>query len=101
MSHLRVAIEVANALASCTLLVAVIQQDALTGVRHDWFTRPISRGSLFAAKAIFIVVALTVPADLSLIVGWLVTGHSFAVSLSYGLQFSLNWVGPLLILAAL
>ncbi len=101
MSGLRTAIEVANGLACCTLLFAVIQQDALTGVRHDWFTRPISRGSLFAAKAIFIVVTLTVPADLSMIIGWLVTGHSLQESLAYGLQFSLNWVGPLLMLAAL
>lgn len=97
---LRVMIEIANGLACCTLLVAVIQQDALTGVRHDWFTRPVSRGSLLAAKAIFIVLAITVPADLSLLVGSLVSGHSFIEALSEGAEFSLNWIAPLLMLAA-
>lgn len=97
----RTLIEIANGLACCTLLVAVIQQDALTGVRHDWFTRPISRGSLFAAKAIFIVVAITVPADLSLIAGSLLSGHSLSEAFTEGAQFSLNWIAPLTMLAAI
>ena len=101
MSGLRTAVEIANGLACCTLLVAVIQQDALTGVRHDWLTRPISRGRLFAAKAIFIVGASTAPADLSLIAGSLLSGHPLSEALVEGTQFSLNWIGPLLILAAL
>ena len=101
MSGLRTAVEIANGLACCTLLVAVIQQDALTGVRHDWLTRPITRGRLFAAKAIFIIVAITVPADLSLVVGSLLSGHSLSEALVEGTEFSLNWIGPLLILAAL
>jgi hypothetical protein len=101
MPALRTTLEIANGLACCTLLVAVIQQDALTGVRHDWFTRPIPRGSLFAAKLIFIVVAITVPADLSVIVGSLLSGHSWSEALIEGSQFSLNWIGPLLILSAL
>ena len=99
-ANLRTLIEVANGLACWTLLVAVIQQDALTGVRHDWFTRPIARGSLFAAKAIFIIVAITVPADLSLIAGSLLSGHSLSEALLEGAQFSLNWIAPLTILAA-
>jgi hypothetical protein len=97
---IRTLIEIANGLACCTLLVAVIQQDALTGVRHDWFTRPISRGSLFVAKAIFIVVAITVPADLSLIAGSLLSDHPLSEALIEGAQFSLNWIAPLMMLAA-
>jgi hypothetical protein len=101
MPTLRVALEIATALAGGTLLVAVIQQDALTGVRHDWLTRPVPRGSLFAAKLLFIVVAITVPADIGLIVGSLLSGHAWSEALVDGSQFSLDWIGPMLILAAL
>jgi hypothetical protein len=101
MPTLRMSLEIATALAGSTLLVAVIQQDALTGVRHDWLTRPVPRGSLFAAKLLFIVVAITVPADIGLIVGSVLSGHSWSEALVDGSQFSLNWIGPLLILAAL
>jgi len=101
MPTLRVSLEIATALACGTLLVAVIQQDALTGVRHDWLTRPVPRGSLFAAKLLFVVVAITVPADIGIIVGSVLSDHSWSEALVDGGRFSLNWIGPLLILAAL
>src|SRR5438270_2189959 len=38
-----------------------MHQEALPGDRQYWLTRPISRGSLFLAKAMFIVVFFNLP----------------------------------------
>jgi len=38
-------------LASCLLLVAIVQQDAIPGVRQDWLVRPIRRRDLFLASS--------------------------------------------------
>jgi hypothetical protein len=38
------------------LVIAVIQQDRLTGTTQDWLTRPVRRGQLLAAKMLFIVL---------------------------------------------
>lgn len=38
------------------LVIAVIQQDRLTGTTQDWLTRPVRRGQLLAAKMLFILL---------------------------------------------
>jgi hypothetical protein len=41
-----------------TLIAALVHQDGLVGVRQDWLERPIRRRDLFAAKVLFVVLAV-------------------------------------------
>lgn len=48
-------------IAWCYLIAQVIHADALADHRQFWLTRPYHRGSLAAAKAMFVLAYLTVP----------------------------------------
>ena len=55
-------------LASSFLIVAIVQQDAIPGVRQDWLVRPIRRRDLFLAKMLGVLLMALLPifaADLS------------------------------------
>ena len=43
-------------LAVAIVIILVVHQDPIPGVRQDWLVRPIARGDLFLAKLIFVVV---------------------------------------------
>jgi hypothetical protein len=43
------------------MIVSVIQADAPAGTRHEWLTRSVPSPVVFAAKAIYIAVAIVVP----------------------------------------
>lgn len=45
----------------CVLLGRAIQAESLVGDRQFWLTRPYARGSLVAAKAIFVIAVLGLP----------------------------------------
>jgi hypothetical protein len=53
--------EILLLIAAIYLVVMTMHQEKLPGDRQYWLTRPISRGSLFLAKAIFVVVFLNLP----------------------------------------
>ena len=88
-------------IACCALLIATIQQDALVSEQHDWLTRPIPRISLFAAKTIFILATIAVPANLSSLLAALIHGRTASEAILLGTQFSVIFVAPLLALAAI
>ncbi len=48
-------------LAAWVLIARVIQAEALPGTQQFWLTRPYSRGSLLAAKALFLVTFISLP----------------------------------------
>src|SRR4051812_36077204 len=43
------------------LTVAVVHQDPIPGVDHDWLVRPIRRTDLLVAKILFVLLAISVP----------------------------------------
>ena len=51
-------VKLALPVACAAVVVAVIHQEALTGDRQYWLTRPIPRSNLAAAKAVFVVVCV-------------------------------------------
>jgi hypothetical protein len=53
--------EILLLIAGAYLAVMTMHQEALPGDRQYWLTRPISRGSLWFAKAIFVVVFFNLP----------------------------------------
>jgi hypothetical protein len=57
-----------SALASAFLITAIVQQDAIPGVRQDWLVRPIRRRDLLLAKVLGVLLMVLAPifaADLS------------------------------------
>src|ERR1035441_2581418 len=48
--------------AACILAIAAVHEDPLTGDRQFWITRPYSWKSLLLAKALFILVFVSLPA---------------------------------------
>src|SRR5580700_10391304 len=43
-------------LASAVLIVMVVQQDSILGVRQDWLVRPIRRRDLMLSKVLFVAL---------------------------------------------
>src|SRR5580692_9540533 len=48
-------------LASAFLIVAIVQQDAIPGVRQDWLIRPIRRLDLLVAKMLGVLLMVLGP----------------------------------------
>jgi len=63
-------------LAWATLTALVIQEEALTGDRQFWITRPYRRGKLLAAKALFLLLCIHAPAMIA--DGYIVAGRGFS-----------------------
>jgi hypothetical protein len=42
-------------------IAAVVQLDAIPGVRQDWLVRPLERRNLLLAKLLFVVLAVLLP----------------------------------------
>lgn len=73
---------IATLIAIAVLAVAVIQQDAVAGVREDWLTRPIASIELLSAKVLFILLT-TVPAT---VIAQTLLGMSWDLPLLEALQ---------------
>jgi hypothetical protein len=54
-------LSVAWLLGIAALVVAVVQQDAIPGVEHDWLIRPLKRSNLLAAKLLFLFATVSLP----------------------------------------
>jgi hypothetical protein len=85
-------------LATALLIVAIVQQDAIPGVRQDWLVRPIRRRDLFLAKLLAVLSMVLGPifaADLS---GALLNGFPLGQSMDAALGRSV-WLWFSLFLA--
>jgi ABC-type transport system involved in multi-copper enzyme maturation permease subunit len=78
-----------SALVSAFLIIAIVQQDAIPGVRQDWLVRPIRRRDLLLAKfmgVLLMVLAPILAADLS---GGLFNGFPMGQALTSALGRSI------------
>src|SRR5713226_4419719 len=48
-------------LGSAILIVSVVHQDPIPGVRQDWLVRPVKRRDLLLAKFLFVLAAVYGP----------------------------------------
>ncbi len=67
-------------LAVATVIVLVVHQDPIPGVRQDWLVRPIPRRDLFLAKLLFVVVLVQGPMFVTDLLQGLANGFSFGQS---------------------
>lgn len=67
-------------LAVATVIVLVVHQDPIPGVRQDWLVRPIARRNLFLAKLLFVVVLVQGPMFVTDLLQGLANGFSFGQS---------------------
>ena len=63
------------------LIAAIVHLEAIPGVRQDWLTRPIPRGSLLLEKFLFVVVMVEVPIFAASVVQGVANGFSWRLSL--------------------
>ena len=75
-------------------IAAVVQQDAIPGVRQDWLVRPIRRRDLLLAKLLFVVLMLRLPSLLLNFYEGLSSGFRFEAALG-----SAVWGALMLLLA--
>ena len=61
-------------LANCLLIAAVVQADALAGLRQDWLVRPVRRTDLLLSKLAFTVLLVQCPIFLADVVEGLAAG---------------------------
>ena len=89
-------------LVSAFLITAIVQQDAIPGVRQDWLVRPIRRRDLLLAKLLGVLLMVLAPifaADLS---GALLNGFPLGQSMDAAVGRSLwLWFGYFLAVFAL
>ena len=95
----------AGYLGSAFLIVSVVQQDAIPGVRQDWLVRPILRRDLLLAKILFVLLLVQAPlvaADAfePLLYGFS-PGQSLAAAFSRGMGLLLFFYLALLVFASL
>jgi len=92
-------------LASAFLIVAIVQQDAIPGVRQDWLVRPIRRLDLLVAKMLGVLLMVLGPIFVADFSGVLLNGFPIgqALTAAFGNAVWL-WFAPFLavfVLAAL
>ena len=87
------------------LILTLIHQDSLVGVRQDWLARPIRRRDLLAAKLIFVLVVVQLPMLLANLLEGLADGfsfgHAFLPAISQNLWLLLAFTLPVLAIASL
>ena len=72
-------------LGSALLIIAIVQQDAIPGLRQDWLVRPIRRRDLLLAKVVGVLVMAQGPIFLADLVETLGSGFSWTQSLGAAL----------------
>jgi hypothetical protein len=91
----------------CTgfLIIAVVHQDAIPGVRQDWLVRPIRKRDLLLAKFLFVLLVAQGPIFLAYLLEALADGFPFGQSWSAAISRSayllLSFSLPVLIFASL
>lgn len=71
-----------SALAMAFVITAIVQQDAIPGVRQDWLVRPIRRLDLFLAKVLGVVLMVLAPIFAADLTGALLNGFSIGQSIN-------------------
>ena len=89
-----------SVLATMLLIVSVVHQDASASLRDDWLTRPIPRWTMVAAKLIFIVAVVCVPAAVTDLVSALVSGLSVGEAVTRATSVSPATLGAMLAVVA-
>ena len=92
-------------LGSALMIIAIVQQDAIPGVRQDWLVRPIRRRDLLLAKMVGVLVMVQAPIFIADLAEALASGFSLRQSASAALSRSilllLTFSLPLLAFASL
>lgn len=91
------------------LLLAVfvpylILEEPLVGTTAFWLSRPLSRPLLLRAKALYVLLVFLLPplvVEVVVLLGNGFTVHDIALALPQVLLHLLNWIAPLMLLAAL
>jgi hypothetical protein len=76
----------ATVLATALLIAAVVQADALSGLRQDWLVRPVRRRDLLLSKLAFTVLLIQLPIFIADVVEGLAAGLPFAPVLGAALS---------------
>lgn len=76
-------------LASALLITAIVQQDAIPGVRQDWLVRPIRRRDLLLAKLVGVLIMVLGPIFTSDVSGALLNGFPLRQAVAAALGHSL------------
>src|SRR5207245_10517284 len=92
-------------LAVAIVIILVVHQDPIPGVRQDWLVRPIPSGDLFLAKLVFVVVLVQGPIFVTDLLQGLMNGFSLGQSagaaFAYAVRMLLTLSLPVLAFAAL
>jgi hypothetical protein len=73
-------------LGSALLIIAIVQQDAIPGLRQDWLVRPIRRRDLLLAKIVGVLLMVQTPIFLADLGEALASGFGFGPSVSAALS---------------
>ena len=87
-------------LATMLLIVSVVHQDASASLRDDWLTRPIPRWTMVAAKLVFIVAVVCVPATVTDFLSALAGGRSMGEAVLRATSASHATLGAMLAVVA-
>jgi hypothetical protein len=82
LASMRDLLVIGGYLGSAFLIVSVVQQDAIPGIRQDWLVRPILRRDLLLAKILFVVLLVAAPMIAADAFGSLLYGFSPGQSLA-------------------
>jgi hypothetical protein len=89
-------------LASAFLITAIVQLDAIPGVRLDWLVRPIRRRDLFLAKLLGVIAMVMAPIFTADLAGGLLNGLPLGQSFGAAIERSLwLWFSLLIVVFAL
>jgi hypothetical protein len=69
-------VSVVGSLGMALLVIVIVQQDSLPGVRADWLVRPIKRRDLLLAKLLSVIILVTIPTLLGDVAEGLAYGFS-------------------------
>lgn len=98
-------LELAFYLGAAALMLTLIHQDSLVGVRQDWLARPIRRRDLLAAKLVFVLATVQLPMLLANLLEGLLDGFSFGhalvPALSQNIWLLIAFTIPVLAIASL
>ena len=74
------------------LIVAIVHQDPIPGLRQDWLVRPVRRKDLLLAKILFVLVLVQSSIVAADVVQGLASGFPIGPSFSAALAHSVYWI---------
>lgn len=105
MNSLLLFLEIIFYFGGGALILTLIHQDSLVGVRQDWLARPIRRRDLLVAKLLFVLIVVQLPMLLANLLEGLADGfsfgHAFLPAITQNLWLFLAFTLPVLAIASL